>query len=146
MIRKLTLLAGFGAGYVLGAKAGTERYNQIVAKAKEISGQPAVQEVTTNLQQTASTVADKAKDTANQKVQQVNEKVGGSGSSSSSSSSSAGSDSDVVDLSGHGAATGATGASSTGSSTPPLGTTGRTTPAPAPGAAPSGTAPIVTKP
>ena len=29
MIRKLTLAIGFGAGYVLGAKAGRERYEQI---------------------------------------------------------------------------------------------------------------------
>lgn len=30
MIKKLTLLAGFAAGYTLGAKAGTERYDQIM--------------------------------------------------------------------------------------------------------------------
>lgn len=30
MIKKLSLLTGFAAGYVLGAKAGTERYDQIV--------------------------------------------------------------------------------------------------------------------
>ena len=29
MMTKLTLLAGFGAGYVLGARAGRERYEQI---------------------------------------------------------------------------------------------------------------------
>ena len=29
MIRKLTLAVGFGAGYVLGAKAGRGRYEQI---------------------------------------------------------------------------------------------------------------------
>jgi hypothetical protein len=28
-VAKLSFLAGFGAGYVLGAKAGTERYEQI---------------------------------------------------------------------------------------------------------------------
>jgi hypothetical protein len=30
MIKKLTLMTGFAAGYVLGAKAGTERYDQII--------------------------------------------------------------------------------------------------------------------
>ena len=51
MIRKLTLVAGFGAGYVLGAKAGTQRYDQIMAKFREIAGMPAVQDMT-------STIAD----------------------------------------------------------------------------------------
>jgi hypothetical protein len=87
MFRKLTLVVGFGAGYVLGAKAGTERYEQIVAKAREIAGMPAVQNATATVQDTAGSLADKAKDT-------VNEKVGG------------GSDSDVVDLAAGG--TGAT--------------------------------------
>ncbi len=79
MIRKLTLAAGFAAGYVLGAKAGTERYDQIVAKARELAGQPAVQEVTTNLSQTASTVADKAKSTVNETITSTSDKVAGTG-------------------------------------------------------------------
>ncbi len=32
MIKKLALATGFAAGYVLGAKAGTERYEQILAQ------------------------------------------------------------------------------------------------------------------
>ena len=81
MIRKLTLAAGFGAGYVLGAKAGTQRYEQIVAKARELAGMPAVQEVTSNIQQTASSVADKAKDTVNSTVSSVGDKASGGGTS-----------------------------------------------------------------
>ena len=38
MIRKLTLAVGFGAGYVLGAKAGKERYRQIEGKVRELMG------------------------------------------------------------------------------------------------------------
>lgn len=75
MIRKLTLGAGFAAGYVLGAKAGTQRYEQIVAKARELAGMPAVQEVTSNLSQTASSVADKAKTTVNETITSVNDKA-----------------------------------------------------------------------
>ena len=71
MIRKLTLAAGFGAGYVLGAKAGTERYDQIVAKARELAGMPAVQEVTSTLTSTASTLADTAKTKANDTISSV---------------------------------------------------------------------------
>ena len=35
MIGKLKWLVGFGAGYVLGARAGRERYDQIAGKAQE---------------------------------------------------------------------------------------------------------------
>jgi hypothetical protein len=73
MFKKLTLAVGFGAGYVLGAKAGTQRYEEIVAKAREIAGMPAVQNATSTVQETAGQLADKAKDT-------VNDKTGSSGS------------------------------------------------------------------
>ena len=76
MFRKLTLAAAAGAGYVLGAKAGKERYNQIEAKFREIAGMPAVQNATATVMDTASSVADQAKST-------VNDKVGGSSSASS---------------------------------------------------------------
>ncbi len=109
MFRKLTLAAAAGAGYVLGAKAGKERYDQIEAKFREIAGMPAVQNATTTVRDTASTVADQAKST-------VTEKVGGSSTDSSASPSTgtAGTtgtvtetDVVVVDL-GTGANTGAT--------------------------------------
>ncbi|HWG95131.1 MAG TPA: hypothetical protein VNU66_13005 [Mycobacteriales bacterium] len=82
MLKKLTLAAGFGAGYVLGAKAGTRRYEEIVSKAREIAGMPAVQNATTTVQETAGSLADKAKDTVNEKV--------GSGSSGGSETPAAG--------------------------------------------------------
>ena len=49
VIRKLTLGAAFGAGSVLGAKAGQERYRQIEAKFRELAGMPAVQDLTSNI-------------------------------------------------------------------------------------------------
>lgn len=71
MLNKLTLAAGFGAGYVLGAKAGTQRYEEIVAKARELAGMPAVQNATATVQDTAGSLASKAKDTVNDKVSSV---------------------------------------------------------------------------
>ena len=68
MFRKLTLAAAAGAGYVLGAKAGKERYNQIEAKFREIAGMPAVQNATATVKETASSVADTAKTTVTEKV------------------------------------------------------------------------------
>ena len=84
MIRKLTLAAGFGAGYVLGARAGKERYRQIEAKFRELAGKPAVQDMTSNLADTAEQLGEKAKSVVSEKVSAVTDKVSGS---------------DVVDLS-----------------------------------------------
>ncbi|MCA1711140.1 MAG: hypothetical protein LC789_05675 [Actinobacteria bacterium] len=113
MIRKLTLAAGFGAGYVLGAKAGKERYTQIEAKFRELAGMPAVQDVTSNIADTASTIGDKAKTAVNDKVSAVSDKVSGSDS--------------TVDLN--------KGTAKTGARTTPA--------APMAGAAPSATAPDI---
>ena len=44
MASKLTLLAGFGAGYVLGARAGRGRYDEIVGKARDVWQDPRVQD------------------------------------------------------------------------------------------------------
>jgi uncharacterized membrane protein YgcG len=85
VFKKLTLATAAGVGYVLGAKAGRERYNQIEAKFREIAGMPAVQNATQTIKEQASTVADTAKSTVNEKA------GGGSGSSGSGSSGSGGS-------------------------------------------------------
>jgi hypothetical protein len=84
VIRKLTLVTAFGAGYVLGAKAGTQRYEQIVAKFRTLAGMPAVQDVTSTIADTAGQIGDKAKATVTEKVAAVGDKVTGT---------------DVVDLS-----------------------------------------------
>lgn len=68
MFKKLTIAAGFGAGYVLGAKAGQERYAQIEAKFREFAGMPAVQNATSAVKETASGVADSAKQTLGEKT------------------------------------------------------------------------------
>jgi hypothetical protein len=113
VIRKLTLAASFGAGYVLGAKAGKERYAEIEAKFRELAGLPAVQDVTSNLADTAAQIGDKAKAAVNEKVSTVGNKVAGKPAP------------DVVDL-------GKTGTSKTGA---------RTASGPMAGAAASATAP-----
>ena len=77
MIRKLTLGIGFGAGYVLGARAGKERYRQIEAKVRELMGRPAVQDFTNSVSSSAAAAAEKAKATVNEKVEAVSDKVSG---------------------------------------------------------------------
>jgi hypothetical protein len=77
MIGKLTLLIGLGAGYVLGAREGRERYDQIAAKARQLWNDPRVQEK-----------AGRAQQTVQEKVRRVapaaDEKVGSSSGGSSS--------------------------------------------------------------
>lgn len=113
MLKKLTLVAAAGAGYVLGAKAGKERYAQIEAKVREFAGMPAVQNATSTVKDTAAPLLDSAKDTVADKVSAVTDKATGR---------------DVVDL------------DATGSGTTTRGprTTSRPTVA---GASPSATAP-----
>ena len=126
MFKKLTLAAAAGAGYVLGAKAGKERYAQIESKFREIAGMPAVQSATATVVETASSVADTAKSTVNDKVEAVADKA-----SSSSSKTPKGGTDVVVDL---------------GTSTGTGANTGATARTPMAGAAPSGSAPDITRP
>lgn len=118
MFKKLTLAAAAGAGYVLGTKAGHQRYEQIVGKFREIAGMPAVQNATATVQETAAPLVDKAKGTVTEKISSVTDKAGGGGSSSGGRSSSGSRSSSA---SGTGATTRSTAAA---------------------GAAPSGTAPV----
>ncbi len=76
MTRKFSLLVAFGAGYVLGARAGRERYEQIAGKAQEVWRDPRVQAKADRAQQVVkdkageagSTVADKVTETVSDKV------------------------------------------------------------------------------
>ncbi|HEU5035365.1 MAG TPA: hypothetical protein VFT70_00050 [Nocardioides sp.] len=66
MFSKTTLMAGFAAGYVLGARAGRERYEQIKAGATRFAQNPKVQAAADKAQdavgQQASSVVDAAKE------------------------------------------------------------------------------------
>jgi hypothetical protein len=132
MFKKLTLAIAAGTGYVLGAKAGRERYAQIESKFREIAGMPAVQNATETVKDTAAPLLDSAKGTVSDKVSSATDK----GSSSSSSS---------------GTSTSTPPVTTPPATTPPpsLGTTGTgattrpTTPTTPAGTAPSGTAPTI---
>jgi len=72
-MRKTTALIAGGIGYVLGARAGRERYEQIVSFAQKVKSNPKVQ-------QTARQAADAAKDAA----PVVKDKVAGAADAASS--------------------------------------------------------------
>ena len=58
---KATFIAGFGTGYVLGAKAGRERYDAIARLARSLWETPAVQETAGVLQAQAVGAVDTAR-------------------------------------------------------------------------------------
>ena len=66
MTGKLALAAGFAAGYVLGSKAGRERYEQLVAAGRQLWSNPTVQSTAGVLQAQANDLVAKAKHTVRQ--------------------------------------------------------------------------------
>ncbi len=72
MMRKLTILIAGGVGYVLGTRAGRERYEQIKGLASKVKDDPRVQEK-----------AQQAADLAKEKAPVVKDKVQGAASAAS---------------------------------------------------------------
>jgi hypothetical protein len=60
---KLSLLVGGAIGYVLGSRAGRERYEKIVATARRFAGSQTVQTTAGVLQAQVDTVTQKARRT-----------------------------------------------------------------------------------
>jgi hypothetical protein len=101
---KSGFLVGLASGYVMGTKAGQERYQQIVDAAGKLRENPGVQRLTGEVNrtvsvgkdrvtETAAAKADQAKETVAAKADQAKEavasKVGSSDSSTSSTRTSA---------------------------------------------------------
>jgi hypothetical protein len=53
--------AGFAAGYVLGSRAGREKYEQIAETARRVRGNPTVQQAQQKAKQAVGTGVDTAK-------------------------------------------------------------------------------------
>lgn len=94
---KPSFVVGFAAGYVLGSRAGRERYEQISNGARRFMGNPTVQSAASKAQETVATqapvVADAVKDKASSAASVVADKVSrdhDSTSGSTSDSTSAG--------------------------------------------------------
>lgn len=74
---RLGMFVGFGAGYVLGAKAGRERYEQLRRLYENIQASPAVQQATTAARDAVGTGLDQARDLASEGIEKVKEKRSG---------------------------------------------------------------------
>jgi hypothetical protein len=72
---KWGFLAGLGAGYVFGAKAGQERYQQIADAAGKVWENPGVQRLTGEVNKTVSAGKDRLAETAAAKADQAKEAV-----------------------------------------------------------------------
>jgi hypothetical protein len=68
MFKKLMFLGAGAVGYVLGAKAGRERYEQIAAQARKLRSNPAVQAKVGEAKSAAMDAATTAKDAAAEKM------------------------------------------------------------------------------
>ena len=84
---KSGFLVGLGAGYVLGTKAGQERYQQIVDATSKLRENPGVQRLTGEVNRTVSVGKDRVAETAAAKADEAKEavasKVGGNSGTSS---------------------------------------------------------------
>ncbi|MCA1824214.1 MAG: hypothetical protein ABR520_07810 [Mycobacteriales bacterium] len=67
-MRRITFAAGFGAGYVLGARAGRARYEQIIKLVRRVANKPAVQDATEELKTQAGGILNTAKRVVTSKV------------------------------------------------------------------------------
>jgi D-alanyl-D-alanine carboxypeptidase len=72
---RLGLFVGFGAGYVLGAKAGTRRYDQMRRLYDNLISSPTVQQMGGRAKEAASTGFVQAKDKASEGVTKVSDVV-----------------------------------------------------------------------
>jgi hypothetical protein len=68
---KSGFLVGLGAGYVLGAKAGEERYQQIVEAAKSLRENPGVQRLSGEVNRTVAVGKDRVSEAASRKAEQA---------------------------------------------------------------------------
>jgi hypothetical protein len=103
---KLMFISGLAAGFVLGSRAGREKYEEIRANAKKVWEHPTVQEAAGVAQSQANKLYSEGKDKLNQS--KIGEKLHSS-SSTSDTSLTASSDS----LAGSNSTTSTTGTSST---------------------------------
>jgi hypothetical protein len=79
MAGNLKLLGGLAAGYVLGARAGRERYERITEATRRLAERPEVREFTGKVRSRLGASLEKAAGTASDRLQQVRGEDSGPG-------------------------------------------------------------------
>lgn len=75
MRRKAAFITGFATGYVMGARAGRERYEQLREAARSMLNQPHVRETVQTLQDVGGEAAETARHKAGEMGGKVTERV-----------------------------------------------------------------------
>lgn len=68
MRAKWVFLAGLGAGYVLGSRAGRERYEQLIAALRRVKDSPTVQEAAGVVQAQAGRLAHTGREMVSERI------------------------------------------------------------------------------
>ena len=74
---KLVLLTGFAAGYVLGAKAGTERYEEIRQQFNKLMGTEPAQQLQTQVRDVANRASEVVEQATTETINKAGEKAHG---------------------------------------------------------------------
>ena len=72
---RFTFFAGLAVGFIVGARAGRERYEQMKKLARKAADSPAMQQAAGAAQAQASSLAKSARDKAMQRVPRLTEKA-----------------------------------------------------------------------
>jgi hypothetical protein len=67
-VRKIVFAAGAAVGYILGTRAGRQRYEQIAGAARQVASQPTVKQALTEVQSQATRAYDAAKTAVTERV------------------------------------------------------------------------------
>jgi hypothetical protein len=76
MGRKLIFITGVGIGYVLGTRAGREKFDQMVAQARKFWESPTVQEAAGVVQAQATKLYDDGKQAVSDQVHRLSSREG----------------------------------------------------------------------
>lgn len=71
MVKKWIFAAGAGLGYILGTRAGREKYIQMEAKARQVLDNPTVKEATGLVKTEATRLYDEGRQAVRDKVRQL---------------------------------------------------------------------------
>jgi hypothetical protein len=74
MVKKWIFAAGAGIGYVLGTRAGRQRYEQMMAKAREVLDKPEVQEAKRTVQTEANRLYGEGRQLVRDKMRHIRER------------------------------------------------------------------------
>jgi hypothetical protein len=89
MLGKLKWAVALGAGYVLGTRAGRERYEQIAEQARKLAGRPEVQNATDKIREQVTTGVERVTGQAGRRLQEARTPTAGDQGTRSGSPSAA---------------------------------------------------------